>query len=66
MKSHLVEREKRIVELLKEGKTTAQIADSLCVSKSVVSNTLTNIFIDNDVNNRTGLLGKIFGKKRNS
>ncbi len=62
MKPYLKERENKIIELLKEGKTTTEIADLLCVSKSVVSNTLTNMYAENDVKNRTGLLGKIFGK----
>ena len=49
----LTEREKEILELLAQGRRTAEIASALHLSPKTVSNNLTTIFAKLEVSDRT-------------
>jgi two-component system response regulator DegU len=49
----LTEREQEVLELLAEGKTNKEIAESLIISDRTVQTHLSNIFSKMDVSSRT-------------
>ncbi|HNQ97243.1 MAG TPA: LuxR C-terminal-related transcriptional regulator [Treponemataceae bacterium] len=53
--SHLSAREIEIAKLLAEGRTNAEIADTLCISTKTVETHISNIFRKTGVNNRVQL-----------
>jgi len=53
----LTERQKRIVELVKECKTNKEIATRIIFSEKTIERELTTIFNEYDVENRTQLVG---------
>ena len=52
-------REREVIELILEGKSNAEIADTLCISIYTVKRHINNIFRKLDVHNRVGMLRKL-------
>lgn len=65
MKDYKKNREQKIVDLVAEGKSNAEIGKEVCLSASAVANELSNIFAEKGVKNRMGLAMQIWnGKKK--
>lgn len=56
---HLTKREKQVLQLISQGKTSKQIAQELNISKSTVDKHRQNIIKKNDVNNTSAILKSI-------
>ena len=59
----LSKREREILNLIREGKTNARIAENLGICERTVANHLSNIFVKLDVKNRTQALSKAVKEK---
>lgn len=65
MNDHKKTREKKIAELVAEGKTNVEIGEIVCLSAQAVANDLTNIFAEKGVRNRMELARQVWeGKKK--
>jgi len=64
MKDYKKNREQKIVDLVAEGKSNAEIGMEVCLSASAVANELSNIFAEKGVKNRMGLAKQVWNEKK--